>query len=472
MLFNSFEFCIFAAIFFVLWPWLSKHDQRRWGGIVVASLIFYGWVDWRFIFLLIFSGFIDYLAALGMGRYPKYRKNLLMVSVFGNLGGLVFFKYSLFFANIVDHMFTAVGVSVNLTETLPEFSYILPVGISFYTFQSMSYTIDVYTKNIEPVKSPLHFFAFLAMFPQLVAGPIVRAAHMLHQLAVQPHLDEEKRWQGSKLVVSGLFKKMVIADNLAPFVDSAFSLQTGGEPFYWFAALSMFAFQIYYDFSGYSDIARGLVKWMGYDININFSNPYIALSLKEFWQRWHISLSTWFRDYVYIPLGGSHRGALKAYRNLWISFLLSGLWHGAGLNYLAWGALHAFFINMERVFRWPEKLTQTLAGRSLSTLVTIALVWFCWTFFRAESIEQAVSILGVMSGLAEQSFAPPVGKTELFFLGVCFLRELFHWLKSERLLSLPSLKKNKAIESVMVAMMVSACVLFRGEGDAFIYFQF
>lgn len=473
MLFNSLQFLIFGIIFFALWPLFKRRDTPRCFFLTAASFIFYGCWDWRFLFLLTGSGVVDYLAALSMRRSPQRKKVILAVSLIANLGALSVFKYSAFLAQNIDHLLGMVGLNISLATKLPEATYILPVGISFYTFQSLSYTIDVYKGKIEPVRNPLHFFAYLAMFPQLVAGPIVRASEMLKQLKSAPRTTEEQRWQGCKLLANGFFKKMVMADNLAPFVDAAFqSDRVAADPLYWLLTISMFSFQIYYDFSGYSDIARGLIKWMGYDIGLNFDHPYTATSLRDFWQRWHISLSTWFRDYVYIPLGGSRTGALLAYRNLWASFLLSGLWHGAAWNFVIWGGLHALFLQAERIFQWPTRLEKLRFGRAFSTLSTLLVVWLCWVFFRAESLEQAVLIIGAMIGLAGDGAAPPIGKTELAFLTLGVARELYIWLGLNTSKHLENIQWLRACEPVAVSLLFLACIFLRGTGNAFIYFQF
>jgi D-alanyl-lipoteichoic acid acyltransferase DltB (MBOAT superfamily) len=434
------------------------------------SFLFYGWWDWRFLFLILGSGFVDYFAALWMQRDPAHRKRYLAFSVFANIGSLALFKYLGFFTQTVNALLEVVGSGA----AVPLLSLTLPVGISFYTFQSMSYTIDVYRGELEPTEDALHFFAYLSMFPQLVAGPIIRARDLLPQLTEWKPVSPEARFEGTRWIVHGYFKKVVVADNLAPFVNQAFgSLTFVPSGAYWWVVMSLFAVQIYCDFAGYSDIARGLARWMGYEFPRNFNHPYTATSMRDFWRRWHISLSTWFGDYVYIPLGGSRGGAWMAHRNLWITMVVSGLWHGAAWTFVAWGALHAAFSSFERVTHWPERVQRLWGGRALATLLVLAQVWIAWVFFRAESFSQAWNILGAMLNPLQSGLAAAAGIHEraYIFLGLVGLRELYLWL------GLDSSRFARSswwryLEPPMLAFMLWASVFLRGEGSAFIYFQF
>jgi alginate O-acetyltransferase complex protein AlgI len=470
MSFNSLTFIIFGALFFALWPILRGRKNLRWGYLVVASFIFYGWWDWRFIFLLIASGLIDFIAALAMVRFPNARKLLLMVSIAGTLISLAAFKYITFLSENANRILHAFGSDL----AIPVISAALPVGISFYTFQSMSYTIDVYRGRLTPTRNILHFFAYLAMFPQLVAGPIIRASDLLPQLENVSNPSEERQWQGMKLIALGYFKKVVIADNLAPAVDYAFGmgLVIPSAP-YWWLVVSLFAFQIYFDFSGYSDIARGLAKWMGYEFRLNFHRPYLASSFREFWQRWHISLSSWFRDYLYIPLGGNKHGSFMAHVNMWITMLLSGLWHGAAWTFVAWGALHAAYLSFERLTRWPERLKKIKGGAIVASALLILQVWVAWVFFRAKSFEQAAAILSNMfnPSLSALPLMNPIFEPALFFLIVAVLTDMFGHLR-ERGIPRLAPRANSILEPMGVALLLTACVFLRGPGQAFIYFQF
>ncbi len=470
MLFNSFIFLIFGLLFFLTWSFVRKKQQARFVTLVVASFIFYGWWDWRFLFLIVFSGLIDYIAGLRMRSKPKRKKLYLILSLAGNIGSLAIFKYSSFLAENIDTLLNLIGVPSNLLGNIPDFVLILPVGISFYTFQSMSYSIDVYKGKLEPVKNLFHFFSYLALFPQLVAGPIVRASDLLHRLKTYVSPTEEQRWQGLRLIAYGFFMKVVIADNLAPFINYAFDAPLlKGSTTYWWYITTLFAFQIYYDFAGYSQIARGLMVWLGYGIDRNFNHPYTATSLRDFWTRWHISLSSWFRDYLYIPLGGSKRGKWFAHINMWITMLVSGLWHGAAWNFIIWGGIHAFFLSIERISNFPQYLSKSIIGRITSRILLIVQVWIAWVFFRASDFDQAIEILEIMftANAAPWKFNFDQG----FFLAVAIIPELvFPYLRDSKIRH--SIFKYKTVEVIWMALVIAACIFLRGPGSEFIYFQF
>jgi alginate O-acetyltransferase complex protein AlgI len=400
MLFNSFIFLVFGALFFALLYFIrrTKRPGYTWGFLVLASFIFYGWWDWRFLFLILASGFIDYFGALGIHRFPKRRKLFLLLSLLGNVGSLAVFKYSGFIAENLDSLFEALGIASQMAENIPEFMLILPVGISFYTFQSMSYTIDVYRDRLKPTRNVLHFFAYLSLFPQLVAGPIVRARDLMPQLKKLRPTTEVERWNGFKLIIIGFFKKVVLADNIAPMVNSGFANihATDNGPFWWIMIIG-FAFQIYFDFSGYSDMAIGLGLMFGFVFAKNFDSPYHSASITEFWRRWHISLSTWLKQYLYIPLGGNRKGTTRTAINLGIVMLLGGLWHGASWNFVVWGGLHGLLLGAERSF--GRRPVYFFLPRSVRIVVTFILVLITWVFFRAETFSGALLYLGSMFGL-------------------------------------------------------------------------
>ena len=479
MLFNSFEFLVFAAVFFAAWPLLRGRKNSRWGYLVVASFVFYGWWDARFLLLICGNGLLNFLTALGMVRWPRARKAMLIASIAGNVGSLAAFKYLDFAIRNVNWLLAAVGAETHL----PLAKWILPVGISFYTFQAMSYTIDVYRRELAPTRNVLHFFAYLAMFPQLVAGPIVRAAHLLPQLASPRRAGAEQRWAGLQLIARGFFKKVVVADTLAPYVNEAFRGPVAPSCGYWWLIMLMFAYQIYCDFSGYSDIARGLGKWMGFDFPVNFDHPYIAGSFREFWQRWHISLSTWFRDYLYIPLGGSRRGAGRAYAVLWITLLVSGLWHGAAWAFVLWAAAHAALMSIERVTHWPRRLARLPGGRHVATLTVFVLTLLAWVLFRCGStgkggLARAGAIFTQMFRFGEWNFPVIDDRIDTHAVNVMLImiaRQLwFHFRLHEAPWSrrLAATRLAWAIQPVVLALLLLACVYLRGPGAAFIYFQF
>jgi len=479
MLFNSLIFVVFGLIFFLVWKWAKHNTQSRLIWITLASLFFYGWWDWRFLFLIILSGLIDYYAGLFMIRYPSKRKIFLFLSVTGNLLSLSVFKYSGFVAENINHLLTIYGIHSNLLTDVPQFFLITPVGISFYTFQSMSYTIDVYRGELKPTRNLWHFFAYLTLFPQLVAGPIVRARDLLPQL-LAPFNKQPETWKGTQLIIRGYFKKMVIADNLAPIVNAAFGQHIiSGSSNYWWAIITAFAFQIYCDFSGYTDIARGLGKWMGFEIPKNFNHPYLASSLKEFWQRWHISLSTWFRDYLYIPLGGNKTSKIKSHINMWITMLLSGLWHGANWTFLIWGLWHALFLSLERVLSkimhpFEEIIIHVPGAKTLYKFISIisilVITWCGWVIFRAENIEQAIQIIRIMFEFRFTS-NPTLTLDYWFFIGAMVIRELIVLFNLKTLVPNNNLFFD-SLEIVFYGLLVAVILFFRGPGSQFIYFQF
>lgn len=464
MLFNSFVFLVFVSAFFIGWPWARKTHNRRWIYITVCSFFFYGWWDWRFLFLLVFTGLIDYLAGMGIYRFPKRGRMLLLASIGTNVIVLAIFKYSRFASENINALLSHLGME----HRLPHIALALPVGISFYTFQSMSYTIDMYRKELQPARNVLHFFAAISLFPHLVAGPIMRAQYLLPQLLQDRPTSREERWLGLKLIASGYFKKVVIADNLAASVNDAFGGQLGNlSGAGWWIIITMFAFQIYCDFSGYSDIARGLAKWMGYEFSMNFDLPYSAHSLREFWSRWHMSLTTWFRDYVYIPLGGSKNGMVRSHLNMWITMLLSGFWHGAGWTFVCWGAIHAFFLSIERLSRWPDRIVTLPFGRCIRWMIVLIQVWIAWVFFRAQSFEQAREVLLAM--ILGHSGSLGISFTAISFLCLGILHEIIVWASRVRR---NVIRSNVPVEIGTIILTLISCVFLRGPGNSFIYFQF
>lgn len=482
MLFNSVAFLIFMAAFYAIWPLLRPRKNPRWIFLTIASFFFYGWWDWRFLFLLIGSGLIDFVAALAMVRWPARKKIWLLLSMTANIGTLALFKYADFFIGNANGVARLFGMEWHL----PAANLILPVGISFYTFQSMSYTIDVYRNQLTPTRNVFHFFAFLSLFPQLVAGPILRAADMLPQMEEDRRATEQQRWDGLKLIAFGFFKKVVVADNLAATVNSAWGATdiTHSAPLWWLIMV-LFAYQIYCDFSGYSDIARGLGKWMGYEFMLNFDHPYIADSFGDFWRRWHISLSTWFRDYVYIPLGGSRMGAWRSTVNLWITMLVSGFWHGADWAFLVWGGIHAALLSLEKFTLWPQRLGK-LAGRHVRVAAIFFLTLITWVFFRAGSVPKslvpegklarAFEVLWAMFDVRAWDFAPVgrmIGDTQYYVLAIMVLRQLFfHFRLDQARWDLRAPVPSRLAEQFAVAVVLVCCVFLRGQGHAFIYFQF
>lgn len=470
MTFNSLAFILFAAIFFLILPLVYSRHTAKYLFIILASFAFYAFWDFRFIFLFIVIGLVDYSIGLAIQRYPEKGKAWLAISISNTLIWLILFRYSSFFASNIDVLLRPFHLNFRFQYSVPGFMLIGPVGLSFYAFMSMSYVVETYRGRIEATRNPLQYLAYLSFFPHLMCGPIIRPKDLLSQLGEKRTSTESQRWDALILISHGYFKKMVLADNFAPIVNHAFANpQLNSSGIYWWMIMILFAAQIYCDFSGYSDIARGLFKAMGYDIPLNFNHPYTSSSLREFWQRWHISLSTWFRDYVYIPLGGSRLSPFKTYRNLWVTFLLSGFWHGAAWHFVIWGGLHAFYLSFEKWTKWPERLEKLPLGKIVCLVLTLFQVIVAWVFFRAVDFSQGLRILNMM--FIDFSWSAGINKFTFFLLLVLILREVFIFVSSQKKLQLAFLEW-KPVQEFTIALLLMIAVYWRGPGNVFIYFQF
>ncbi|MEY3053227.1 MAG: hypothetical protein RLY31_3012 [Bacteroidota bacterium] len=409
MLFNSVEFILFLPTVFVLYWFAFRQNLRQQNLVIlVSSYVFYGWWDYRFLSLIFLSTLVDYFTArkIAAQHDPVARKWLLGASVLFNLGLLGFFKYYNFFVESWVDLFRSVGYEITSVWTL---HIILPVGISFYTFQTMSYTIDVYRKQLEPTRDFISFASFVSFFPQLVAGPIERASQLLPQILSPRTFRYEQGVQGVRLILWGMFKKVVVADSLAPVVEEIFgNYQTYDGGVLWLGAV-YFAFQIYCDFSGYSDIAIGTSKLFGFELMSNFRFPYFSRNIGEFWKRWHVSLSSWFRDYLYIPLGGSRDGRWKSLRNIFVIFLVSGFWHGANWTFTWWGMIHACLYLPTFLVKANRKYVRSVVAENtwLPSLqdsarigITFLLVTVAWVFFRSPDLSASLAyVAGMFSDL-------------------------------------------------------------------------
>ncbi len=482
MLFNSLDFAIFLPIVFGIYWLLNKSNIRIQNAfLLLSSYVFYGWWDWKFLSLIILSSFVDYFIGLNLIKSKKsnYRKALLFLSLFVNLGMLGFFKYYNFFVDNFVNAFSFLGLGFQ-SSTL---NIILPVGISFYTFQTLSYTIDIYRGKLEPTNDIVSFFAFVSFFPQLVAGPIERASNLLPQFDKRRSFDYLQSVNGLKQILWGLFKKIVIADNCADVVNYVFANSSEMNGSSLLIGAIFFAFQIYGDFSGYSDIAIGVSKLFGFSLMKNFALPYFSRDIAEFWRRWHISLSTWFRDYLYIPLGGSSVGIMTRIRNTFIIFVVSGFWHGANWTFIFWGALNAIYFLPLLLSRKNRKNLDVVAfGRkfptlkeSLSIIVTFFLTIIAWVFFRAESLSLAFDYLSGMLSLT--LFENPVSLHEydIYLISFLIIVMIFiEWLERESQFVLHTLtnKWNKVIRYGFYYIMCIVILWFSGSEQEFIYFQF
>ncbi|WP_339710943.1 MBOAT family O-acyltransferase [uncultured Kriegella sp.] len=484
MLFNSIDFVIFFPVVFVLYWVCSTNLRLRNSFILASSYVFYGWWDWKFLGLIIISSFVDYYVGkkLGKEKSEKRRKLLLYLSLFVNLGFLLYFKYFNFFIDSFASAFTLLGKPLE-TSTL---NIILPVGISFYTFQTLSYTIDVYRNKLGPTDNILSFFAFVAFFPQLVAGPIERASHLLPQFSKLYRFNIDEVRSGLQLMLWGFFKKVVIADRLAILVNTVYNNPGAHSGIDFTIATLFFAFQIYCDFSGYSDIAIGLARTMGFDLMKNFDSPYFSKSITEFWRRWHISLSTWFRDYVYIPLGGSKKGKNRTYINLFTVFLVSGLWHGAAITFIIWGALHGVVIVLEKatktirnnVFQLIGLDKDVFSNRLFFGFVTFSIVAFAWIFFRSNSFSDAQLIISKIVSLEMSELSKDIGLSNFNFnLSIVLILTLILIEYANKRISFSGFVNSQSRVFRWAIYTVSILfILFYGvygeDSPEFIYFQF
>jgi len=481
MFFNSIDFAIFLPIFFVLYWFVTNRNLKLQNFlIVVASYVFYGWWDWRFLSLIIFSTIVDYTVGRKLENEESQlkRKVLLWISILVNLGFLGYFKYSNFFLYKFISAFSFFGAEIQASSL----NIILPVGISFYTFQTLSYTIDVYKRKLEPTRDIIAFSAFVSFFPQLVAGPIERATSLLPQFYCKRTFDYSNAVDGMRQILWGLFKKIVIADNCAEYANLIFNNSTDYSGSTLALGAIFFTFQIYADFSGYSDIAIGTSRLFGFNLMRNFAFPYFSRDIAEFWRRWHISLSTWFRDYLYIPLGGSRGSTLVKVRNIFIIFIVSGFWHGANSTFIIWGALNAvYFLPLLLTKNNRTHIDIVAKGKLLPTfreftlmLVTFGLTVLAWIFFRAENVGHAVQYI---SGMFEQPGSFLELNVYLEYKIVLFLILMFvisEWLGRSGEFAISQLSKIRfrIIPYSIYFLIMLTILLFAGGKQEFIYFQF
>lgn len=486
MLFNSIDFAIFLPVVFLLYWFVVGKSLRLQNFLIVgASYLFYGWWDWRFLGLLFLSTLVDYAVGILLSRYerPPQRKMILWCSLLFNLGLLGFFKYSNFFIENFREAFSFFGSHLE-TSSL---QIILPVGISFYTFQSLSYTIDVYKRKLEPTRDFIAFAAFVSFFPQLVAGPIERARHLLPQFCGVRTFTYTSAVDGLRQMLWGLFKKVVIADNCAEYANIVFNHFTDYSGSTLALGAVFFAIQIYCDFSGYSDIAIGTARLFGFDLIRNFAFPYFSRDMSEFWRRWHISLSTWFREYVYIPLGGSKHGVWIQVRNIAIVFFVSGFWHGASWTYVAWGALNALYVIPLIVLKQDRDYEVGVAhGRHFPSFrelaqmgVTFCLTTLAWIFFRSQSMAQALRFVSEIFSysffkIPEGRLFASVSTSPFFMIVALMIFILVEWLGRDQQHALAKfgLQWPALVRYNFYYILILALFFIGGGKQDFIYFQF
>ncbi len=478
MFFNSLDFALFLPIvFFCYWFLTARSLKLQNCLLIVASYVFYGWWDYRFLLLILFSTIVDYSVGIYLNKQSsnRNRKLLLWTSILVNLGLLGFFKYCNFFIHNFVKAFSFFGVELE-ENTL---AIILPVGISFYTFQTLSYTIDVYRKKLNPTTDLIAFTAFVSFFPQLVAGPIERATNLLPQFYENRTFNYNQAVDGLRQILWGLFKKMVIADGCAEYANLIFNHASDYSGSTLVLGAIFFTFQIYGDFSGYSDIAIGTSRLFGFNLMQNFAFPYFSRDIAEFWRRWHISLSTWFRDYVYIPLGGS-RGSVKIkIRNIFIIFIVSGFWHGANWTFIVWGALNAIYFLPLLLLKHNRKNIDIVAKGSyfpsikvaLQIVFTFSLTVIAWVFFRAENISRAWSYLTNMFSEDIVSI-PAVIPWPTIFVLLFFICIEWHGRDNQYALEKLALKSTRFIRWMFYLLLIVLIFLSNGKEQAFIYFQF
>ena len=481
MLFNSIDFAIFLPTVFILYWFVTNNNLKLQNLlIVVSSYIFYGWWDWRFLSLILFSTIVDYSVGRGLLKQenPIKRKILLWTSIIVNLGFLGFFKYYNFFLDNFTKVFSFFGTEFNANSL----NIILPVGISFYTFQTMSYTIDVYKKKLDPTKDFIAFSAFVSFFPQLVAGPIERATHLLPQFYSKRKFDYSKAVDGMRQILWGLLKKIVIADSCAEYANLIFNNSSDYSGSTLLLGALFFTFQIYGDFSGYSDIAIGTSRLFGFDLMQNFNFPYFSRDVAEFWRRWHISLSTWFRDYLYIPLGGSRGGLWMKIRNVFVIFIVSGFWHGANWTFIIWGALNAiYFLPLLLTKNNRNHIEIVAKGKNFPTfkelsqiLLTFALTVFAWIFFRAENIGHAIKYISEI--LSPSFFTIPKfygAKSSLITIVLVIIFVLTEWNGRQGQYAISHVGRLKyPYRYALYYLILIVIFWFGGKEQQFIYFQF
>ncbi|MFK7979425.1 MAG: MBOAT family protein [Saprospiraceae bacterium] len=475
MLFNSIAFFVFIGIFLPVYFFL-KGKPRLWL-CLLGSYFFYGYLEYWFLSLILISTLVDYSVGLFLAKESdeSRRKRLLVISMVVNLGMLGFFKYFDFFIESVQDLILSFG----MTPSFNTLHILLPAGISFYTFQSMSYTIDVYYKKIPAEQDFIKFATFISFFPQLFAGPIVRAKQFLPQFSMDKKFNWDRFNSGSGQMMWGFFKKIVVSDSLAPFIEQCFAAPETFSSLHLLVGVIFYSFQIYCDFSGYSDIAIGLARMMGFDFPDNFKTPYFSQGFSEFWQRWHISLSSWFRDYLYIPLGGSRNGTFNTYKNTMLTNLLSGFWHGASWIFVFWGFLHGIYIIIQRLLgkpfgRFLDTIKMPKFGRvAINLFLVYSATCFAWIFFRATSFGNALDVITGIGKFENFTFGSIVNKF-WFVKGVLVIGLLLAVEIADLKFNFSHLVTNKPVFRTVSFATVLMLIAFFGtfDGNAFIYFVF
>lgn len=477
MLFNSIEYILFLPLFFIGYWFVFKNLKLQNFFVVISSYVFYGWWDWRFLILIAFTTLCSYISGIMIEKYENrlFQRWISIANITLNLLVLCIFKYFNFFSHNLDLLFRSFGLELDWITL----DILLPVGISFYTFQALSYTIDVYQHKMRPTHDIVAFFAFISFFPQLVAGPIERATNLLPQFLKPRSFSYEQAVDGMQQILCGLFKKMVIADNCSRIVDIIFNEYQQMGSWQLLLGAVFFTFQIYGDFSGYSDIAIGTAKLLGIKLMKNFDYPYFSRNIAEFWRRWHISLTTWFRDYIYIPLGGSRKGKIISISNTFIIFLVSGFWHGANWTFVCWGLFHALMFLPLLLTSTNRKYRGIVAnGRILPSLkditqiiTTFFIVVIGWILFRAADVEQAI---GYIKRLFSMQFSVEPMPSHSLEAGIYILiLWIVEWLQRNKEYALQiQFLKSKTLRVAILTFAILFIEIAMGKSSEFIYFQF
>lgn len=474
MLFNSFIFFIFLGIILPIFYLLPNKNSKNIF-LVVASYTFYGYWDWRFCSLLALSTVVDFIVGqkLFNSSNPQIRKLLLLTSLASNLGILGFFKYFNFFVDSFLSMSSGMGWHVDDLHL----NIILPVGISFYTFQTLSYTIDIYRKKLEPAANFIDFALFVSFFPQLVAGPIERARSLLPQLSLELKPGKEQIKQGITLIILGLFRKVMIGDTAGRFVDNIFGNIGQYRSIELLMALVLFSIQIYADFSGYSHIARGTAKLLGVELMKNFEQPYLSRNITELWRRWHISLSSWLKDYLYVSLGGNRRGKIRTYINLFITMTLGGLWHGASWNFVVWGGLHGFYLAIHKIITGQNRIDSGNISKFrirdiISISFTFILVTVTWLFFRSTSWETTQLFISKIVFWEKSDYSFLFISSAISYLTLTVIFDLFEYKTGSHAYIMKIRSRGVKIGILSALLLVTLVYMFQSEPLPFIYFQF
>ena len=480
MLFNSYIFFVFLGIILPIF-YILKSKKARNIHLLIASYIFYSYWDWRFCFLLLISTIVDFF--VGKTLYNQQRKQikkiLLLISLITNLSILGFFKYFNFFVDSFENLISPIGFNLDFLHL----HVILPVGISFYTFQTLSYTIDIYRNKLKPTNNFIDFALFVSFFPQLVAGPIERASNLLPQLSEKLHPTKIQVEEGIQLITVGLFKKVLIGDTCGRFVDNIFGhyqIHTGSDFFF---ALVLFSIQIYADFSGYSSIARGVAKLLGVEIMINFQQPYLSRNITEFWRRWHISLSSWLKDYLYIPLGGNRKGNVRTYINLMLTMLIGGLWHGASWNFVIWGGLHGLYLAIHKLSIGNKKIKSSNLNFKdflgykgfkvmLQILITYILVLITWLFFRSTDFITTKFIIKELLVFNISSYSKLLLQVTIGFIFVTISLDFLQYFTNKHAILLKHKNAYLSWGVNLIIFSITMLYLFQAAPSPFIYFQF